>query len=75
MEKKRAKDLVKRLNSLSLIIENSKNSNSLFVMNEYLRRLVMGHYGDTCHDIDEILKQHQENSKWRKKGQRKSYNE
>jgi len=60
-----------KIDQISEMIEEARDTDSLKSLNEYLRQLIMGPYGDTGFDIDEIKRQEEENLKWRKKSLRK----
>jgi len=66
-----ASESSKRIEEITEMIETAKDTDSLNQLNEYLRKLVMGHYGDTKFDVEDIRRQTESNQKWRKRSLRK----
>jgi hypothetical protein len=71
MGKKGQKLVDKHLQEITKMVEAAKAKDALYELNEYLRQLVMGSYGDTHFDLRDIERLHRDNSTWKKKPYRK----
>ena len=67
MSKKGRAKVERHLKELEKMVNDAKAKDALYDLNEYLRLIVMGPYGDTEHDRKYIEKLHLENSSWKKK--------
>ena len=63
-----------KIRALSLMVKKAKAEASLRALNKYLRELIMGPYGDTRFDVEDIRRQLESNNKWKKRSRRRRHN-
>ena len=68
------KKIGEKIQELSLMVKKAKAEASLRTLNKYLRELIMGPYGDTRFDVEDIRRQLESNNKWENRSRRRHRN-